>query len=81
MTQAVAKVKLHSIYCNCFPRQLSARYLGQCAISFAPEQWLSAIIDNENLNVFNYDNTVCQIRTLHVNPSCELSRFNKHQIT
>lgn len=44
-----------------FTPQLSASCLGQCAISFAPKQQLSANIGNENLNVFNYDNTICQI--------------------
>ena len=45
--------------------QLPASCLGQCAISFASQQRLSANVGNENLNVFTYDNTACQIFTVH----------------
>lgn len=44
-----------------FTPQLSASCLGQCAISFAPKQQLSANIGNENINVFNDSNTIGQI--------------------
>lgn len=58
--------------------ELPVRCLDCCETSSAPEQQLSANTGNENLNIFNYDITVCQIFT--VNPLLfEPSRLSKDQ--
>lgn len=58
--------------------ELPVRCLNCCETSFAPEQQLSSNTGNENLNIFNYDITVCPIFT--VNPLLfELSRLSKDQ--
>lgn len=58
--------------------ELPVRCLNCCETSFAPEQQLSSNTGTENLNIFNYDITVCPIFT--VNPLLfELSRLSKDQ--
>lgn len=58
--------------------ELPVRCLNCCDTSFAPEQQLSSNTGTENLNIFNYDITVCPIFT--VNPLLfELSRLSKDQ--
>lgn len=47
------------------PPQLSASFLGQCAISFAPEQQLWGNIENENVSVLIYNSLhIFTVRTL-----------------